>query len=503
VKSRQVVERANLNLQTVNAQLLQAKVQAEAANHAKSVFLANMSHEIRTPLNAILGYAQLFQYDASLTPSAKANVNIIRRSGENLLDLLNDILEMAKIEAGKETVNVTTFDLFDLLTDLELMFRPQADARKLKFQVLVESACESVIEADKGKLRHAAVSLLGNAMKFTQAGCVNLRVSMKRRQDNSLWLFIGIEDTGPGIAGSQQDQMFQPFAQSEVGSEGKGGTGLGLSISREMIRLMGSELMLSSETGRGSTFYFEIPIRSAESATIPWKIEDQAGQLRLNGEVFRVLVVDDERDNRSWLVALLRTVGFSVQEAENGEQAIERWREWQPHLVLLDTRMPVLDGLETTRRIRASEGGQETVIFALTASVLGENRKAARESGVDDFLSKPCSESDLFSKIHRYFGEWRTTPAEDAVAPEKAYADWLDSRENELASLPDIDLCRNLPSELIEELQQAVGKGAKDVLDGLIVQVAGLDQSAARSLRQLADSYDYDELMRVLRAVKA
>ena len=467
----------------------------EAANRAKSIFLANMSHEIRTPLNAVLGYSQLMQRDPALSSGAKRNLNIINRSGEHLLALINDILDMSKIEAGKVTLSPAVFDLSDVLVDLELMFRLRADARRLRFEVVVESACEPCIDADKGKIRQVLINLLGNAIKFTESGSVTLRVSMNRRENDSLWLFFAVEDTGPGIAAHEQSELFQPFVQSNSGRANKRGTGLGLAISRELVRLMVGEIMLSSEEGRGSTFYFEIPIRPGEVATIFRRPEcRRVIGLQAGEEIPRVLVVDDEPNNRGWLTSLLGTVGFDVRQAEDGEAGFRLWQAWKPQLILMDMRMPVMGGMEATRRIRALEGGRETVIFALTASAMEENRRAALDSGVDDFLSKPCGEDELFQKTQQYLGlnflveEEKTPDADDAAMAGQP---------------PDVDVCRKLLPELIAELQQAVRNGEKDVLDELIRTVAGLDKPAARSLRQLADNYDYDALTRLLEEVRA
>jgi len=467
----------------------------ETANQAKKVFLANMSHEIRTPLNAVLGYSQLMLRDPALSAASKENLNIINRSGEHLLALINDVLDMSKIEAGKMTLSPVTFDLFDVLTDLEMMFRLRAEAKQLRFSVLVETVCEGCIEADKGKLRQVLVNLVGNAVKFTEAGSVTLRVSMNRREDESLRLFFAVDDTGPGIATFEQSHLFQPFAQSESGRDRHGGTGLGLSISSELVRMMGGEIMLSSQAGSGATFYFEIPVRPGEIPTIDWETETPRVVGLLPGaETPRVLVVDDEPNNRGWLTELLKAVGFDVREAENGETGIRIWQEWKPQLILMDMRMPAVDGMETTRRIRALPGGRETVILALTASALEENRRAAMDSGVDDFLSKPCNENELFEKTRNYLGlgyffeEKETSDADEASGA---------------GNTLEGDVYRKLPLELIGELQEAVGNGEKDRLDQLIGKVGELDKQAARSLRQLADSYDYDALTRLLAEVRA
>src|SRR5687767_4531384 len=415
------------------------------ANRAKSVFLANMSHEIRTPMNAILGFSQLMLRDPQLTARQCQYLGTINRSGEHLLALINDILEMSKIEAGRTTLNPSTFDLPALVKDLEMMFRVRTDEKKLSFSVEMIGDVPQYIVTDINKLRQVFINVLGNAVKFTEQGGIALRASLDREPDVEALLRIEIEDTGPGISPDDQDKLFRHFQQTKTGQQTGTGTGLGLAISREFVRLMGGDITVSSQVGKGSVFVIHLPLMEGEAQAVQAKDKPrQVLRLQPGQAPCRVLVADDIEDNRQLLAQLLSPVGFEVRLATNGAEAVKEFEEWRPHLILMDFRMPVMDGHEAIRRIRAAAGGNEPKIIAVTASAMDENRQELMEIGADDFIGKPFREAELFQKIHDHVG------VEYVYAEAAAAADTEDAAELTPESLAGCS------PELIESLRDAV-----------------------------------------------
>src|SRR5215207_9478634 len=433
----------------------------QQANRAKSVFLANMSHEIRTPMNAILGFSQLMLRDQDLTPRQCQSLGTINRSGEHLLALINDILEMSKIEAGRTTLNPSTFDLPVLLKDLEMMFRVRTDEKKLSFSAETIGDVPRFIVTDINKLRQVFINVIGNAVKFTEEGGVGLRVRADRGGAAGPSLRVEVEDTGPGISADELGKLFRHFEQTKTGQQTGTGTGLGLAISREFVRLMGGDITVSSRVGKGSVFVIHLPLKEGEARAVQAKDNPRhVLSLQPGRAACRVLIADDVEDNRQLLAQLLAPVGFEVRLAVNGAEAVREFDQWRPHLVLMDFRMPVMDGHEAIRQIRALPGGREVKIIAVTASAMDDNRQELMEVGADDFIGKPFRETELFQKIHAHVGV------------EYVYADHptAASRE-EAAELTPASLA-GWPQDLIDPMREAVVTAD---LDQLLAKIQGVE----------------------------
>ncbi len=370
--------------------------QLSEANAAKSVFLATMSHELRTPLNAVIGFAQLLNRSPAVRGEDREHLGIIRRAGEHLLGLINDVLSLSKIEAGRLSLDCRPFAPRAVFDAVGAMLRPRAERAGLQWQITIDPNWPASVLGDEVRLRQVLVNLLGNALKFTHEGRVSLQAGWQAGRGH----FV-IEDSGEGIAEAELATLFEAFVQTESGRQSKEGSGLGLVITREIVRLMDGDISVSSEPGKGSRFAFDVALPEAESAATE---PDHARVIGVaaNSANQAILVADDLLENRLLIVRLLGSIGLRVLEATNGEEAISIWESGDVALILMDLRMPVLDGREATRRIRQREQQQglpRTPILALTASAFEHERDEILACGADDFLAKPFHESRLFALI--------------------------------------------------------------------------------------------------------
>ncbi len=387
------------------AELRLARDQADVANKAKSTFLANMSHEIRTPMTAILGFAQILSRDRSLSSEQRQQIDTINHAGGDLLAIINDILEMSKIEAGRTTVVLCTFDLHALLEHLVEICRVRAAAKGIELALERAPEVPRWILSDEGKLRQTLLNLLGNAVKFTNAGSVRMRADVPAAEGENLTLRFTIADTGPGIPEEDVERLFQPFYQTSITISGEGGTGLGLAISKQYADTLGGTIDVKSEPGLGSIFTLTIPARAAgEDAGIEQPAHPVIRRLAPNQPPVRILVVDDYPLNRELLRSTLEPLGFEVRLAADGREAVDAYQAWHPHAILMDMCMPVMDGYEANRRIRATAAGNDTLIVALTASAFEEGKADILASGADVFVRKPFQQEALLELLGERLG---------------------------------------------------------------------------------------------------
>ena len=425
-------------------ELTAAKDQAEKANCAKSVFLANMSHELRTPLNAVLGFSQVMRNAPDVTPEQKEHLNIITRSGEHLLNLINNVLDISKIESGRVELEESSFNLHQLIQEIKSLMYMRAQGKGLDFLLEQAPDLPRHVVADGGKLRQILINLIGNAIKFTQQGGVILRAGVIRPEaDARMVMEFEVEDTGPGIPEENRETVFAPFLQLQLKDRAslESGTGLGLAICKQYVEMMGGTIRMDSELGKGTVFHIDLPVAvlSDEAVSLEPRRTRVIG-LAEGQSRYRLLIAEDQPENRLLLRKLLEPLGFEVLEAVNGQEAVAMFTQWRPHLIWMDIRMPVMDGLEATRRIRTTPAGIRTRIVAFTAHALEEERREIMAAGCDDFIRKPYKDVEIFEALTKNLGVRFVHGEETAAA----------AMELDAAILAD------LPKELLKELEQAL-----------------------------------------------
>ena len=505
IEHQLTIKRLSKELKEKNEQLQQeiqerrkAEAEADAANQAKSEFLANISHELRTPLNAILGFSQVMNRDPQISNDQREYLEIINRNGEQLLELINDILDLSKIEAGLACLNERNFDLYRLLDNLEELFQIQAEQKHLEIIFIIESDVPQYVRTDDQKLRGCLLNLISNAIKFTSYGHITITVT--KNVDLKPSLKFSVSDTGLGIAAEEIDSLFKAFVQTSAGIKATEGTGLGLAISQKFAQLLGGKITVESVLGEGSTFCLTIQLLETTLSEVVMPSRQKVISLELGQKPYRILVVDDTKTNRLLLVKLLEPLGFELCEASNGIEAVQVWQSWQPHLILLDTRMPVMSGLEATQKIRKLEKLQEdcyqkTIIIALTASIFEERRGDVLDVGSDDLLRKPFKEELIFEKIQQHLGVlycYEDLPHKTAL-PRKV--NWLGKPDSFF-----LEAMSEMPRTWVHNLYDAANNLREESVLALIEQIPETFATLAEALRGLANDFHLDQIVRLTQA---
>jgi len=460
---------------------------AELANKSKSMFLANMSHEIRTPLNAIIGFSQLMSRDKLLSESQKEYNESILKAGEHLLMLINDILELSKVEAGKIVFSPSNVDLESFWIDIQMIFKERAQSKHLQLIFDISDKIPKYGFIDEGKLRQIFVNLIGNAIKFTEKGTISVTANIQEIDNERTDLVVEIEDTGPGIAENEIENLFKHFVQTSTGIKKGSGTGLGLALSRELAILMGGNISVKSTFGKGSTFTFNVELKQGEMSNVEANKFKRIISIENSEKKYRILVADDKIENLKVAVAMLKLIGFETMEATDGEDAISKFEQWNPDLILMDIRMPKMDGIEATKRIKSTANGAKIPIVPITANTFEEDLEKTNAAGMIGYIHKPFKENQLFQTIGSILGINYIYDDSEPIITHDNFGDEA-LINNEMSKLP---------KQMIEKMLNSLKVADLDLLLELIKSFEIEFPELTKYLIKLTNNFDYNKLQQI------
>lgn len=485
------LRQVNLKLEAANARAHDMAVKAQEANMAKTTFLANMTHEIRTPLNAVIGFSQLIERQPGLTGTVRDYNSKIMRSGEHLLSLINDVLELSRIESGRYDLQESNVDLQELIHDILSVYSDTARQKRLQLRYRPDLSVPQFILADEIKLRRVIINLLSNAIKFTNQGHVELIVELKINSKGARYLYFAICDTGSGIAEHELGKLFNRFEQTHSGLNKSNGSGLGLSLVYELVKLMGGEVSVKSKLNEGSEFSFYLPYKKGQSVGINSTLSRRIKRIIAHeSKNYRILVADDSEENRILVTEMLKSVGFEAEGVANGKLMLEKCRTGLPDLILMDLYMPVMDGTKALEQLQTEYKGKSLPVIAMSASIGENEREQTLSKGFGGYLLKPFRMDDLLRLVGGVLNieyELESSPEDDGVAG-------MNLPDEELVMQWIADLDPKLKSEMLNALKVA----DLDTFLRLIGKLNTYQHRLREYLRELASDYDYSRIVKIL-----
>ncbi|MEG4171285.1 MULTISPECIES: ATP-binding protein [unclassified Microcoleus] len=478
------------------SELKEAKIAADTANHAKSEFLANMSHELRTPLNGILGYSQIMERDQTTTPKQKDAIHIIHQCGSHLLTLINDILDISKIEASKMELDSSSFNFSSFLIGVVEMCRIRAEQKEITFSYQVLNQLPNAVNADEKRLRQVLINLLGNAIKFTEKGGVIFKVGVIGTGEDSdqsqlTKIRFHIQDTGIGMAPEQLEKIFLPFEQVGNSQQKAEGTGLGLAIAQKIVQLMGGEIKVESILGQGSIFSFELELTKSSELIDQHSLNSSINLTGFKGNKNKILLVDDRLENRGFIRNFLEPLGFKIMEACNGQEGLNKAIDFQPDMIITDLVMPVMDGFEMSRRFRKSSDFKDVILIASSASVFNFDRQNSHEAGCNEFLAKPIQVEELLELLKNYLQiEWiYDQPADLENEQREGFTNLLNIQSGELVIPPSTELLALFNAARIGDIEVVEQEANR------LKQIDGNYHTFANKILEFAKNFEEKELL--------